>query len=105
MNQFPDLKVYGVEVLKDFVATYNAQKYKTENELLIKFPEFFNDDNEQKFKENIKDISDNEHALQSNNGLIGKLEILAFILYLILYPIRLIFYLIIWSFKTLNDHD
>ena len=106
LDQFPDLNAYGVEVLRDFVATSNSENYKTENELFLKFPEFFDDVSKRKHQKLQQEINDDRYKLNSNSNFIEVyLPIFAFVLYCLLYPIRLLFYLLKWSFRILREHN
>ena len=106
LDQFPDLKAFGDEVLKDFVATSNSENYKTENVLFLKFPEFYDDVSKRKYQKSQQEINDDRCKLNSNSNFIEVyLPIFAFVLYCLLYPIRLLFYLLKWSFRILREHN
>ena len=106
LDKFPDLKAYGVQVLRDFVATSNSDNYKTENELFLKFPEFYDDVSKRKYQKSQQEINDDRCKLNSNSNFIEVyLPIFAFVLYCLLYPIRLLFYLLKWSFRILREHN
>ena len=106
LDQFPDLKAFGDEVLKDFVATSNSENYKTENVLFLKFPEFYDDVSKRKYQKSQQEINDDRCKLNSNSNFIEVyLPIFAFVLYCFLYPIRLLFYLLKWSFRILREHN
>ncbi len=100
LSKFPKLKVYNIQTLRDFVATYNSGKYKTENEVFSKFPEFFDQKSIAEF--NSLNSESSVHKLLNNSNFKNIFWVIAFILFSLLYPIRLIFLILKWSFKTLN---
>ena len=102
LSKFPELKIYNIQILRDFVATSNSGKYKSENELYSKFPEFFNKKSKTEYNIINKELNDSKSKLLNKSKFKNILCIMSLIFFSLLYPIRLIFFLLKWAFKTLN---
>lgn len=113
-SKFPELKDYDKQVLKDYVATANNTKYGGDwNVINSKFPEFF----AKNINYNKAIILQNEISKLQDAKIDVKWNILSskeqkdfglkvfFIILLILYPIRFLYILIIWSFKILKQKE
>lgn len=104
--KFPEFEGYDRQILRDFVATSNSGKYSTEDEVFAKFPEFkipsaqikeiFKLKSEKEMWES-KAWNISEHLDFSFSALL--------IVLIFLYPIRFLYWLIVWSFKTLMQKD
>lgn len=103
MSKFPEFKGYDIQSLRDFVATANSNKY-SEEELFSKFPEFgFGN---VKKNEILKLTSEKQmwekKAMTTTEQMEFAIKTLIIAL-IFLYPIRFLYWLIVWSFKTLKQ--
>ncbi len=110
---FPQLMAFDKQVLKEYVATVNTNKYKDFTVLNSKFPEFgfdsigvhknFNILQLEKLQENLKSLESIQASFFYDAVSNDDLFLLGIILVTILFGFRYLYYAVLWSIKTIKE--
>ncbi|MBK5213544.1 MAG: hypothetical protein JJE55_07790 [Flavobacteriaceae bacterium] len=110
MAEFPELKKYEEQSLKDYVATVKSEKYKNELILNSKFPEFgFTDkglpesSNQNVYFNQINELEKTKKSFFNKDITRDKIYNLLYILIFITFILRYLIYCVKWSIKQVRQ--